>query len=146
MIQTIKAVHFDGTGQSCDDLLALFGGPDPEKCIWKGCTNKGGFLRTVSGTTEFSPGDWIVVEPDGSTHVLTDHFTLAGRKLGLVPSMLLAHLAESGFDPVYGARPLKRAIQQELENPLAQAILSGKAVPGRDMELDLVDGALVIRQ
>lgn len=94
MIQTIKAVHFDGTGQSCDDLLALFGGPDPEKCIWKGCTNKGGFLRTVSGTTEFSPGDWIVVEPDGSTHVLTDHFTLAGRKLGLVPSMLLAHLAE----------------------------------------------------
>ena len=35
-------------------------------------------------------------------------------------------LADVGFDPVYGARPLKRAIQQEVENPLAKAILSGK--------------------
>jgi ATP-dependent Clp protease ATP-binding subunit ClpB len=39
-------------------------------------------------------------------------------------------LAEAGFDPVYGARPLKRAIQQQLENPLAEAILRGDFVPG----------------
>jgi ATP-dependent Clp protease ATP-binding subunit ClpB len=39
-------------------------------------------------------------------------------------------LAEAGFDPVYGARPLKRAIQQQLENPLAQRILSGDFGPG----------------
>jgi len=39
-------------------------------------------------------------------------------------------LSEAGYDPVYGARPLKRAIQQQVENPLAQAILSGKFVPG----------------
>jgi len=39
-------------------------------------------------------------------------------------------LAEAGFDPVYGARPLKRAIQQQLENPLAQQILSGEFGPG----------------
>ena len=38
----------------------------------------------------------------------------------------LAELARAGFDPVYGARPLKRAIQQELENPLAKQILEGK--------------------
>ncbi len=38
--------------------------------------------------------------------------------------------SEAGYDPVYGARPLKRAIQQQVENPLAQAILSGKFVPG----------------
>jgi ATP-dependent Clp protease ATP-binding subunit ClpB len=37
---------------------------------------------------------------------------------------------EAGFDPVYGARPLKRAIQQELENPLAQRILAGEFGPG----------------
>ncbi len=42
----------------------------------------------------------------------------------------LAHIATAGFDPVYGARPLKRAIQQLIENPLAQHILSGKFVPG----------------
>jgi ATP-dependent Clp protease ATP-binding subunit ClpB len=39
-------------------------------------------------------------------------------------------LGEAGYDPVYGARPLKRAIQQQVENPLAQAILSGKFAPG----------------
>jgi len=39
-------------------------------------------------------------------------------------------IGEAGFDPVYGARPLKRAIQQQLENPLAQAILSGRYMPG----------------
>ena len=42
----------------------------------------------------------------------------------------LDRLSEAGYDPVYGARPLKRAIQQQVENPLAQAILSGKFLPG----------------
>ena len=97
----------------------------------------------------------VVFHPLGREHIksiatiqlrsLLKRMTEMGYKVSLSDT-LLAHLAESGFDPVYGARPLKRAIQQELENPLAQAILSGKAVPGRDMELDLVDGALVIRQ
>ncbi|MGL4207328.1 MAG: ATP-dependent chaperone ClpB [Aeromonadaceae bacterium] len=57
---------------------------------------------------------------------------------------LLSHLAEVGFDPVFGARPLKRAIQQEVENPLAQAILSGKVMPGRPMVLTLQDGHFAI--
>jgi len=39
-------------------------------------------------------------------------------------------LGQAGYDPVYGARPLRRAIQQQVENPLAQAILGGKFVPG----------------
>ena len=38
----------------------------------------------------------------------------------------LASIAEAGFDPVFGARPLKRAIQERIENPLAKAILEGK--------------------
>ncbi|MDQ2916367.1 MAG: ATP-dependent chaperone ClpB [Pseudomonadota bacterium] len=42
----------------------------------------------------------------------------------------LTHVAQAGFDPVYGARPLKRAIQQEIENPLAKEILSGAFAPG----------------
>jgi len=44
-------------------------------------------------------------------------------------------LAEAGFDPVYGARPLKRAIQQQVENPLAQEILRGKFRPGDTIEV-----------
>ncbi|MCZ6516041.1 MAG: ATP-dependent chaperone ClpB [Gammaproteobacteria bacterium] len=51
----------------------------------------------------------------------------------------LSQLAEAGFDPVYGARPLKRAIQQRIENPLAEAVLAGAFAPG-DAVLGDVDG------
>ncbi len=56
---------------------------------------------------------------------------LRDRELGFeVGDPVMDKLAEVGFDPVYGARPLKRAIQQYLENPLAQEILQGKFAPG----------------
>ncbi len=46
-------------------------------------------------------------------------------------------IAETGFDPVYGARPLKRAIQQRVENPLAQEILAGRFGPGDTITIDV---------
>lgn len=49
----------------------------------------------------------------------------------------MAHLAEVGFDPVYGARPLKRAIQQWVENPLANALLAGEFAPGDTIAVDV---------
>ncbi|KGI77145.1 protein disaggregation chaperone [Oleiagrimonas soli] len=52
-------------------------------------------------------------------------------------------LANVGFDPVYGARPLKRAIQQQLENPLAQKILSGAFAPGDTIRVEAEGGHLV---
>ncbi|MBN8265076.1 MAG: ATP-dependent chaperone ClpB [Xanthomonadales bacterium] len=52
-------------------------------------------------------------------------------------------LGNVGFDPVYGARPLKRAIQQQLENPLAQAILSGRFGSGDVVQVDAAGGKLV---
>jgi ATP-dependent Clp protease ATP-binding subunit ClpB len=51
-------------------------------------------------------------------------------------------LADAGFDPVYGARPLKRAIQQYLENPLAQALLKGNFLPGDTITTDVQQGEL----
>ena len=48
-------------------------------------------------------------------------------------------LADAGFDPVYGARPLKRAIQQQVENPLAQEILQGRFAPGDTIRVDADD-------
>jgi ATP-dependent Clp protease ATP-binding subunit ClpB len=51
-------------------------------------------------------------------------------------------LAAAGFDPVYGARPLKRAIQSQLENPLAQRILRGEFGPGAQVRVGGVDGKL----
>ncbi|HEX5787437.1 MAG TPA: ATP-dependent chaperone ClpB [Woeseiaceae bacterium] len=55
-------------------------------------------------------------------------------------------LAEAGFDPVYGARPLKRAIQQQVENPLAQEILAGKFRPGDSIEVGVADEKLDFQQ
>ena len=52
-------------------------------------------------------------------------------------------LGNIGFDPVYGARPLKRAIQQQLENPLAREILEGKFQPGDTVAVDAHSGHLV---
>jgi ATP-dependent Clp protease ATP-binding subunit ClpB len=51
-------------------------------------------------------------------------------------------MGEAGFDPVYGARPLKRAIQQQIENPLAQHILRGDFVPGDSIQVSVKDGRL----
>jgi len=63
-------------------------------------------------------------------------------KLAVTPAAL-AKVAEAGFDPVYGARPLKRAIQQEIENPLAKEILAGRFVAGDTIHVAEKAGAIV---
>ena len=63
---------------------------------------------------------------------------LTERDIGLsLTDAALDKLGEAGFDPVYGARPLKRAIQQLLENPLAQEILAGRFGPGDVVQVDV---------
>ncbi|AFI89150.1 ATP-dependent chaperone ClpB [Pectobacterium parmentieri] len=62
-----------------------------------------------------------------------------------ITNAALDMLGEVGFDPVYGARPLKRAIQQLIENPLAQQILGGKLIPGKPIILD-VEGEQIVAQ
>ncbi|MBS0211821.1 MAG: ATP-dependent chaperone ClpB [Proteobacteria bacterium] len=72
---------------------------------------------------------------------------LAERQIGLqITDKALALLGNAGFDPVYGARPLKRAIQQQLENPLAQRILAGEFGAGDLVTVDAQGGALVFRK
>ncbi|HBO23709.1 MULTISPECIES: ATP-dependent chaperone ClpB [unclassified Providencia] len=58
----------------------------------------------------------------------------------------LEKIGEAGYDPIYGARPLKRAIQQEIENPLAQEILSGRLIPGIPVTLDVENNEIVAKQ
>jgi ATP-dependent Clp protease ATP-binding subunit ClpB len=55
-------------------------------------------------------------------------------------------IGEAGFDPVYGARPLKRAIQQQIENPLAQALLSGQFGPGDRIRATLHEGRIAFEK
>ncbi len=68
---------------------------------------------------------------------------LQDREIGLaLDNAALDRLGEAGFDPVYGARPLKRAIQSELENPLAQRLLRGEYLPGDTIVVTVAEGAL----
>ena len=88
--------------------------------------------------------DVVVFHPLGREHIrkIVDiqlgylHDRLAERDMTIVlTDSARDRLAEAGFDPVYGARPLKRAIQQQIENPLAQEILQGKFQPGDTIEV-----------
>ena len=54
----------------------------------------------------------------------------------------MSEIANAGFDPVYGARPLKRAIQAQLENPLSKLILEGKYGPKDTVKVDCVNGVM----
>jgi ATP-dependent Clp protease ATP-binding subunit ClpB len=67
-----------------------------------------------------------------------------GFKLELTEAAL-DKIAEAGFDPVFGARPLKRAIQQTIENPLAQTLLSGDFKSGSVFVVDCQQNEIVIK-
>ena len=70
---------------------------------------------------------------------------LADRKITLeVDAAASAWLANAGYDPVYGARPLKRVIQRELQNPLAQQILEGHIPDGSTVSVSAGDKGLLI--
>jgi len=72
---------------------------------------------------------------------------LVERDIGLeLDTAALDLLGTAGFDPVYGARPLKRAIQHRLENPLAQRILSGSFGPGDTIRVSVKGGELLMRK
>jgi ATP-dependent Clp protease ATP-binding subunit ClpB len=71
---------------------------------------------------------------------------LADRKITLdVDGPAKAWLAEAGYDPVYGARPLKRVIQKELQNPLAEKILQGEIQDGQTVRVGAGPGGLIIQ-
>jgi ATP-dependent Clp protease ATP-binding subunit ClpB len=59
-----------------------------------------------------------------------------------VSDAALKAIAAAGFDPVYGARPLKRAIQQQIENPLAKEILAGRFEPGTTVKVGATGGEI----
>ncbi len=63
-----------------------------------------------------------------------------------VSEAALAEIAKAGFDPIYGARPLKRAIQQHLENPISKLVLAGKFGPKDVIPVDVQDGKFVFER
>jgi len=72
---------------------------------------------------------------------------LARLEMGMeISDAALAELATAGFDPVFGARPLKRAIQERIENPLAKAILEGRFAAKDRIRVDAEGGQLVFQR
>ncbi len=101
------------------------------------------FINRVDEIVVFHPLDRKQIRAIASIQIEGLRKRLADRDMSLeISDQALDLLGNVGFDPVYGARPLKRAIQQRLENGLAQRILAGEFGPGDGIKVDVADGEL----
>ena len=102
------------------------------------------FINRIDETVVFHPlaNEHIKEIADIQLMKLRERLTEMGYLLE-ISDAALERIAASGFDPVYGARPLKRAIQQTIENPLAQKLLNGDYIPGCVIVIDANDDGLV---
>jgi ATP-dependent Clp protease ATP-binding subunit ClpB len=101
------------------------------------------FINRVDDAVVFHPLNEKQIEAIAEIQVNHLKQRLAEQDFELTVShSALTHLAKAGFDPVYGARPLKRAIQVHLENPLAQAILKGEFQPGSTIKINCAEDKL----
>ncbi len=105
------------------------------------------FLNRVDEIVVFHPLDQAQIAQIAAIQIGQLKARLAEREMVLeLTDAALTHLAEAGFDPVYGARPLKRAIQHQLENPLARDILAGNFGPGDTVIADANKDGLVFTE
>lgn len=105
------------------------------------------FINRIDETVVFHPLDKANIQAIASIQLqrLSKRMQAHGYQLAFSQAVL-DFIGNVGYDPIYGARPLKRAIQQEIENPLAQQILSGKLLPDTPITVDLVDNRIVATQ
>ncbi|MGA9421367.1 MAG: ATP-dependent chaperone ClpB [Rhodanobacteraceae bacterium] len=102
------------------------------------------FVNRLDEIVVFRPLDRAQIREIARIQIAQLEKRLGERQLQLdISDRALDLLGNVGFDPVYGARPLKRAIQQQLENPLAKEILEGRFAPGGTVRVDAEGGRLV---
>ena len=102
------------------------------------------FINRVDETVVFHPLAMDELRGIADIQIALLNSRLAEHELSLVlTDAVMDKLLEVGFDPVYGARPLKRTLQQLIENPLAESILAGKFMPGDTISADLEGDAVV---
>ena len=102
------------------------------------------FVNRVDDLVVFHPLDRAQLRNIADIQIEYLRARLVSRDMKMeLSSAALDKLAEAGFDPVYGARPLKRAIQHSIENPLAQQILAGKFAAGDVISIDVQDNEFV---
>jgi ATP-dependent Clp protease ATP-binding subunit ClpB len=96
------------------------------------------FINRIDEITVFHPLNKSQIRLIADIQLEQLRQRLAQKDLGLnVDEEVLDKIGEAGFDPVYGARPLKRTLQQMIENPLAQLILQGKFLPDSSIKVEL---------
>ena len=101
------------------------------------------FVNRIDEAVVFHPLGAAEIKSIAGIQIERLRARLAERSMKLeLSEATLSHIAEAGYDPVYGARPLKRAIQTLIENPLAQAVLGGRYVSGDIVKIDMLDGKL----
>lgn len=102
------------------------------------------FINRVDESVVFHPLARAHIELIAGIQIEHLKARLADKDIQLkVSPKALSHLADAGYDPVYGARPLKRAIQQLLEDPLASNMLEGKFAPGDCIQVDFKQDKLL---
>jgi ATP-dependent Clp protease ATP-binding subunit ClpB len=104
------------------------------------------FLNRIDEVVVFHPLQKAQIRE--IARIQTEHLRARLRERDLelqITDAALDKLAEAGFDPVYGARPLKRAVQAQVENPLARRILQGEFGPGETVRVDAENGELAFR-
>ena len=105
------------------------------------------FINRIDEAVVFRPLDRSQIRAITEIQVRYLRDRLAAQDIGLeVSSAALDQLGEAGFDPVYGARPLKRAIQQQVENPLSKALLAGEFGIHDAIAVDVAEGALTFKK
>ena len=102
------------------------------------------FINRIDESVVFHPLLATQIEKIAKIQIQALSARLAEQDLGLsVSSQALALISKAGFDPVFGARPLKRAIQRGIENPLAQKILAGNFANGSTIKITEENGELI---
>src|SRR4029453_14360732 len=105
------------------------------------------FLNRIDETVVFHALDAAHIESIARIQLRTLEARLEKMEMKLdVSPTALAELAKAGFDPVFGARPLKRAIQQRIENPVATLILEGKFGPKDVIPVNVEGGEFVFER
>lgn len=102
------------------------------------------FINRIDEIVVFHPLDREQIKNIANIQINRLRVRLAAREYGFtITEEALDYLATTGYDPVYGARPLKRSIQQYIENPLAEEILAGRFMPGDTIKVELDKDRLV---
>jgi len=104
------------------------------------------FLNRVDEIALFKPLTIEETERIVDLQIADVQRRLAGRRITLrVSEEAREHIAREGYDPVYGARPLRRLIQHDVETQIGRALIAGRVADGASITLDVEDGELVVR-